>query len=345
MSFRVRPARLDDLTELFELARQFDLLNLPADKKRLLTKLQVSEDSFQGLLPKEQAEYLFILEDLEEQRVIGSSLIMAKHGTEEVPHNAFEVYRRNHFSEDLGLGFIHQVLKLKVDTDGPTEIGGLLLDRNYRSRPEKLGKLISFARFLYMAEYPDRFEPHVLVEFTPPLTEDGRSEFWEAIGRRFTGLPYQEADLLSQTHKEFISSLFPMGEIYLCLLDTKARSVLGRVAKATEPAVHLLESVGFEYIHEVDPFDGGPHYECERDRISVIQQSRKLPVLPGTSKNWQGPYLVAYAEEGSFSCISTVAELREEGILLPERSLALLEVSEGTQVRVAPWRYQRREHV
>ncbi|MCX7675292.1 MAG: arginine N-succinyltransferase, partial [Bdellovibrionaceae bacterium] len=166
-----------------------------------------------------------------------------------------------------------------------------------------------------------------------------------AIGRRFTGLPYQEADLLSQTHKEFISSLFPMGEIYLCLLDTKARSVLGRVAKATEPAVHLLESVGFEYIHEVDPFDGGPHYECERDRISVIQQSRKLPVLPGTSKNWQGPYLVAYAEEGSFSCISTVAELREEGILLPERSLALLEVSEGTQVRVAPWRYQRREHV
>ena len=41
-----------------------------------------------------------------------------------------------------------------------------------------------------------KFEERILCELTPPLTDEGRSEFWEALGRRFTGLPYQEADLL-----------------------------------------------------------------------------------------------------------------------------------------------------
>lgn len=90
-----------------------------------------------------------------------------------------------------------------------------------------------------MGLYPNRFEDRVLCELTPPLTEEGRSEFWEALGRRFTGLPYQEADVLSQSHKEFIQSLFPEDDIYLCLLDSKARLVLGRVGQATKPAQHL----------------------------------------------------------------------------------------------------------
>ncbi len=84
------------------------------------------------------------------------------------------------------------------------------------------------------------------------MTDEGRSEFWEALGRRFTGLPYQEADLLSQSHKEFIESLFPQDDIYLALLDSKARLVLGRVGEATKPAQHLLENIGFHYLDEVD---------------------------------------------------------------------------------------------
>src|SRR6185503_735771 len=130
--------------------------------------------------------------------------------------------------------------------------GGLLVDKGYRRRPEKLGKQISLVRFLYMAIHPERFEAKVLCELTPPLTEEGRSEFWEALGRRFTGLPYQEADLLSQKNKEFIQSLFPEEDIYLTLLNSKARLVLGRVGEETRPAQHLLEKIGFQYLNEVD---------------------------------------------------------------------------------------------
>ncbi len=98
--------------------------------------------------------------------------------------------KKDRYSEDIGVGFIHQVLQLKQDTNGPTEIGGLLVDKNYRKRPEKLGKQMSLIRFIYMGMSRGEFEDRVLCELTPPLGEGGRSEFWEALGRRFTGLPY-----------------------------------------------------------------------------------------------------------------------------------------------------------
>ena len=341
MSFRVRRSYLTDIDDLYNLARQAGLLNLPADKKRLLKKLEISEQSFNGELSNSEAEYMFILENTEDQSLIGSALIMAKHGTERVPHNAFQVLKREHFSDDLGIGFIHQTLKIKIDTNGPTEIGGLLLDRNYRNRPEKLGKLISLSRFLYIAQRLDQFEDTILCEFTPPLTDDGRSEFWEALGRRFTGLSYQEADFLSQTNKEFIEALFPKGEIYLCLLDTKARSVLGRIAEETKPAEHLLMSVGFEYIDEVDPFDGGPHYECETKKIKVISQSRKLRIEHFENPSMKETMLLSVLRDMDFFCVACNAEIRDQSVMIPEKYLNLLEVQLGDWVQVAPFNFRK----
>ena len=253
MNFILRSVRTTDLKSLQGLASQFNLLNLPADRKSLTEKIERSVASFAGEIPKNKAEYLFVVEDSEQQMIVGSSLIMAKHGTEDIPHTYFKVIRKNRFSDDLGIGFIHQVLQFREDTDGPTEIGGLLVDRAYRRRPEKLGRQISMVRFLYMGMYPQDFETRVLCELTPPLGDGGRSEFWEALGRRFTGLPYQEADILSQQHREFISSLFPEQDIYLALLDAKARLVVGRVGDETLPAQHLLESIGFTLRDRIRP--------------------------------------------------------------------------------------------
>src|SRR5690606_17201742 len=191
---------------------------------------------------------------------------------------SFQILKRERFSRDLGVGFIHQILRLKISEDGPTEIGGLVVDRNYRTRPEKIGKLISLARFLYIGMCPERFEQSVYAQMAPPLTEDGRSEFWEALGRRFTGMPYQEADLLSQKNKEFIRSLFPEEDIYLCLLDSKARLVMGRVGVDTQPALHLLESIGFKFINEVDPFDGGPHLGAKAGDVTLIKNAKYYTV-------------------------------------------------------------------
>jgi arginine N-succinyltransferase len=323
-----------------DLAKQFNLLNLPGDKKVISAKIDRSEHSFAGKLPKGQSEYLFVLEDTEEKQVVGSSLVIAKHGSDEVPHSFFKILKRDHFSQDLGIGFIHQVLRFQLDFDGPTEIGGLLVDKTYRRRPEKLGKQISLARFLYIALHPEKFENRVLCELTPPLTDEGRSEFWEALGRRFTGLPYQEADLLSQSHKEFIESLFPQEDIYLCLLDAKARLVLGRVGEATKPAQHLLESIGFSYLDEVDPFDGGPHYGADTAEILPIKYGKRLKVTEFSDASFKEQALLATTGEEFKAGLCSV-DVRGNEVALNPKSRQQLDIEVGEEVFLSPFNYNR----
>ena len=346
MSFIVRAVQQEDLGQLVDLANQFNLLNLPGDKKIIGKKIGRSLQSFAGELKKAEAEYIFVIEDVEEQLVVGSSLIVAKHGSEEVPHNFFKIFKRNHYSEDLGIGFIHQVLRFQMDTDGPTEIGGLLVDKAYRRRPEKLGKQISLSRFLYMGLYPEKFEDRILCELTPPLTDEGRSEFWEALGRRFTGLPYQEADLLSQSHKEFISSLFPQDDIYLSLLDSKARLVLGRVGEQTKPAQHLLESIGFEYLEEVDPFDGGPHFGVQTQQALPIKLGKKVRVTEFKEASFKDQGLIGTTRD-EFRAALVSYDLRGQEIAVSAKSRGALELELGEEVFLSPFHYHltKKEHV
>lgn len=337
MNFLLRSVQLKDLRELMDLAGQFSLLNLPADKKILSEKIERSMASFAGELKRRDAEYLFVLEDMEHETVVGSSLILAKHGNEDVPHYYFKLVKKNRFSEDLGIGFIHQVLQLKEDTDGPTEIGGLLIDRNYRRRPEKLGKQISLVRFLYMGMARNEFENRVLCELTPPLGEGGRSEFWEALGRRFTGLPYQEADLISQRNKEFISSLFPEEDIYLCLLDSRARVVLGRVGDETRPAQHLLESIGFNYLHEVDPFDGGPHYGAGTEDISIVKNGEWATLKAADKGQFaanQG--LVGIKRDGEFRAVVTAVDKQGDQLRVPMQAFKILDADSDEKTFYSP---------
>ena len=65
MSFLVRPVRHEDVNQLVDLAKQFGLLNLPGDKKVIARKIEKSVASFSREVESHQAEYLFVLEDLE----------------------------------------------------------------------------------------------------------------------------------------------------------------------------------------------------------------------------------------------------------------------------------------
>lgn len=338
MSFIVRAVKHEDVGQLTDLAKQFTLLNLPGEKKVIADKIDRSLQSFAGNLSKIESEYLFVVEDTEEKLVVGSSLIMAKHGNDDIPHNYFKILKKNHYSDDLGIGFIHQVLRFQLDTDGPTEIGGLLVDKLYRRRQEKLGKQISLSRFLYMALNLEKFEERVLCELTPPLTDEGRSEFWESLGRRFTGLPYQEADMLSQTRKEFISSLFPEEDIYMCLLDAKARAVVGRVGEHTKPAQHLLESIGFEYLEEVDPFDGGPHFGCATAEIGPIKLGRRVRIAEFSDPSYKTQGLLGVSDENYKGAVVSY-DLRGDEISIPSKSKQLLGLDNEQEVFLAPFHY------
>ena len=93
----------------------------------------------------------------------------------------------------------------------------------------------------------------------------------EAIGRRFMNMDYQDADMLSRENCEFILSLFPSATIYGTLLPPEARNAIGKVGTKTEPVKRMLESIGFCYTQEVDPFDGGPHYRAPLKNITLVR--------------------------------------------------------------------------
>ena len=270
--FRLRSAQISDIHDLFELSQMLSFINLPADKELLKKKITISINSFADLNRRqEDNSYIFVLEDIKNKKVIGTSIIHGKHGTEKSPHFFFKVSRERKYSTTIHTGFTHGTLKFGFETDGYSEIGGLVLHPDYRNNEHKLGKQLSFVRFLYIALNRAKFTDYIHTELMPPLDSEGHSPLWEAIGRRFLNMEYQDADKLSRNNKEFILSLFPRESIYITLLPPNARNTIGDVGEETKPVVRMLESVGFQYSEEVDPFDGGPHYKAKTSEIKPIR--------------------------------------------------------------------------
>ena len=141
--------------------------------------------------------------------------------------------------------------------------------------------------------------------------------------------------------KEFIESLFPEEDIYLTLLDAKARLVLGRVGEATKPAQHLLEGIGFEYLDEVDPFDGGPHYGAKTKEVLPIKMGKKLLLNEFSDANYKTQGLVGFGST-DFRCIMTGFEVRDGVVSIPSKSRELLKIDLDQEVFVAPFNYGRR---
>lgn len=276
----LRSAKLSDLDDLYELSKLMIFINLPPDRQIIEAKIESSIKAFTR--PSKnlwENYYLFVLEDVHAKKIIGASMIHAQHGTEDEPHYYFCVSQENKFSKSLNTGFIHGTLKLGLDTDGPTEIGGLILNPDYRKSEKKLGKQLSYVRFLYMGMNKKRFKDVVHSELMPPFDSEGRAPLWEAIGRRFLNMEYRDADILSRSNKEFILNLFPADTIYLTLLPIEARNAVGKVGEETIPVKKMLEAIGFKYTNQIDPFDGGPHYRAPLKSIKPIMEMFECEIL------------------------------------------------------------------
>ncbi len=341
----LREIQKKDLDALERFAQIPGFINLPNDRELLRDKIARSEESFQGRNEDpSDAKFLFVAEDLEQGRVVGTSMIAAQHGTVESPHFYFEVGNEKKISESINTGFLHGTLKLKTETDGPSEIGGLVLDPEIRNSDQRIGRQISFVRFLFLALNRRRFKNRILAELLPPLNKRGQSPLWEAIGRRFTNMDYWEADQLAQKNKEFILSLFPTEKIYTTFLPAEARNAIGRVGKDTEPVMHMLKKIGFEYRNEVDPFDGGPHLWAEVDSLIPIKHAltAKLESSASSAGDGMSGLLCAVQQpKGVFRAMAVEARRSPGGIAiapdLEEGVLSTLGIKHGDSVIFMPY--------
>jgi arginine N-succinyltransferase len=346
----IAPADLDDLQKA---AVHLDSVNLPDDRRALVEIIERSRASFAGELPVGDRCFVFVAAQVsdgdrdddgrEPGEVVGTSMIFAQHGSRRAPHVFFDVLEEERYSDTLDHHVAHRVLRIGYNYKGLTEIGGLVLRPEFRRHPERLGRSLAYVRFLYLARHRSLFRDEVLSELMPPLEPDGTSLLWESLGRRFTGLTYQDADRLSQTNKEFIRALFPQDPIYATLLPPHVQALIGQVGPETKGVEKLLLEVGFTYAHRIDPFDGGPHFHARTDDISLVKATRTARVAdaahaPVDAGGRREIFLVA-RERPSPPCfvaarVELPSLLEGDRLSLPDDVRRTLAVTAGDEVAV-----------
>lgn len=346
--YLIRQANADDLPTLLKLARMVHFINLPADKDIIAGKIARSRLSFAGQAPSErQREFMFVLEQVESEHVVGTSSILSCISWPGHPHTYLKVRRRERFSKDLQTGTVHITLELGTDESGPSEMGGLILAPGYRGLPDRLGSLLSLVRFHYIGLHPELFSRKIIAELMGALTPDSRNLLWEYLGRRFINLQYTEADRFCQHSKEFITALFPPGEIYASLLPPEARNLIGKVGEETRGALRMLADQGFVSEDHVDPFDGGPYLSADRDAIPLVLATRHAtlgdPQDPHPREAMTVESFVSFDGEDGFRAVRCLALVNGGSVSVSAEAAGLLGAQPGDTIGFTP--LPARKHV
>ncbi|WP_259756470.1 arginine N-succinyltransferase [Pseudomonas sp. GCEP-101] len=331
----VRPVTSADLPALFDLARSTGtgLTTLPANEQRLQHRVSWAEKAFRGEAERADADYLFVLED-DAGKVVGISAVAGAVGLREPWYN-YRVGLTVSASQELGIHREIPTLFLANDLTGQSELCSLFLHAEHRSGLN--GRLLSKARFLFIAEFRELFGDKVIAEMRGMSDEDGRSPFWESLGRHFFKMEFSQADYLTGVgNKSFIAELMPKFPLYTCFLSEDAREVIGRVHPHTEPALAMLKAEGFSYQGYVDIFDAGPAIEAPTEKIRAIADSQNLVLAIGTPGDDAEPYLIHNRKREECRITAAPARVAAGSLVVDAQTAKRLRLSAGASVRAVP---------
>jgi len=335
----IRPVSIDDLDELLQLAELAGagLTTLPKDSELLRKRILKSQRSMENIPDKPGGEsYLLVMTDLDTEKVVGASGIVSKVGGFE-PFYAYRLESQMIDSELINVHKKIQVLQLVREHDGPAEVGSLFLASDYRK--QDYGRFLQLVRFLFVAEHPEAFSPTIVSELRGVIDENGRSPFWDAVGKHFFEIDFPRADYLSVVNKKFIADLMPKHPIYVSLLPPEAQRVIGQVHESSKPALKNLEAEGFRFNDMVDIFDAGPCVGCARDQIRTVRQSRISVVQGVATEKIESPTYMIGKRGGEFrACIGPLQIGSAEQVRLSSQCATALQVQVGDQIRYAPLR-------
>ncbi|WP_367085059.1 arginine N-succinyltransferase [Pseudomonas sp. HOU2] len=332
----LRPVETTDLPQLQQLARDslVGVTSLPDDSERLRDKIAGSCASFDSDIQAQGPEnYFFVLEDLDTQRLVGCSEILATAGFNE----PFYSLRNRHFtsaSRELNIEHGVPALSLCHDLNDHTLLRGFHID-NALVR-SAFSELLSRARLLFIAAHAQRFAEAVITEIVGYSDENGHSPFWDALGKHFFDLPYVEAErLCGLQSRTFLAELMPQYPIYVPMLPPAAQECIGRIHPDGQEAFDILEREGFETNSYIDLFDAGPTLYARTANIRSIARSQTVTVRQQAQIGARGHYLLSNDALHGFRAI--VAELNyqpDQPLSLTPALCAALKVTDGSTVRL-----------
>lgn len=334
MTHRIRAARRDDLNALYEMAKLTGggFTNLPADRDTLAAKLERSAAGFERVGENQAGDlYVFVLEEFATGKIRGTCQVFGEVGTEQ-PFYSYRITALSQQSTELDRTFRNQLLNLVTDLEGSSEVGGLFL--NPQARAGGLGMLLARSRYLFIKQHRPRFGDRTLAELRGVMDQAGHSPFWDALGGRFFGMTFPEADDFNAVNgTQFIADLMPTTPIYVAMLPEAARAVIGQPHPTGRAALRMLEKEGFAWDNYVDIFDGGPTVVSQTDKIKSIRDS-DWHAFAGTLEDGEASeMLVATGRLENFICCYAAAKLNDDGsIQLDSEAVEMLGIEAGDNV-------------
>ena len=332
MSFVIRAAMPDDLQPIYEMAKLTGggFTNLPADRKALAAKLERSASAFARTEDTLQSEiFVLVLENTETGAVRGTCQLFTSVG-QEWPFYSYRITRLTQHSRELDRTVSTELLSLVNDLGGCSEVGGLFLHPGERAGG--LGLLLARSRYLFIAAHRARFADRILAELRGIIDERGGSPFWDAIGGKFFGMHFQEADVFNALHgNQFIADLMPKHPVYIAMLEQEARRVIGLPHPSGRAAMRMLENENYRYQGYVDIFDGGPTMTAQTDQVASIAQAHCGSVDDATLDKGEKA-LLATGRLSEFRCCYGARDLHETDLALDARSAELLGIGTGAEV-------------
>ncbi|WP_180699514.1 arginine N-succinyltransferase [Pseudomonas crudilactis] len=332
----LRPVEQTDLPQLQQLARDslVGVTSLPDDSERLRAKIAGSCASFASAAEANGPEnYFFVLEDLDSQRLLGCSEILATAGFDE----PFYSLRNRHFtsaSRELNIEHVVPALSLCHDLNDHTLLRGFHIDANLVRTP--FSELLSRARLLFIAAHAPRFAEAVITEIVGYSDEAGNSPFWDALGKHFFDLPYAEAErLCGLQSRTFLAELMPQYPIYVPMLPQAAQDCIGRIHPDGQEAFDILEREGFETNSYIDLFDAGPTLYARTANIRSIARSQTATVQQRPQIDSRGRYLLSNDALHGFRAIMAELDFQpDQPLSLTPAMCAALNVTDGSPIRL-----------
>lgn len=274
----VRRVTQKDTQGIYQLAQNsgIGITTLPKSAEIIEARIVKNAPFWQAdCASQHNAYYWFVAEDTDSGHIVGTSAIEAYAGFD-LPFYSYKISKRTRHSADIDIATEYHLLSLVNDYKGKTELCTLFLHPDYRHG--KQGQLLSKARFLYIANFSQRFNETIFAEMRGISDAQGQSPFWNALGAHFFKLPFATADGLTGVSKQFIADLMPEQPVFIELLPEEAQAVIGKPHPGTVPALNILSEEGFRPTAYVDIFDAGPTIEARQQDIHSIRTSRLIKI-------------------------------------------------------------------
>lgn len=330
----VRTVRESDIDGVLELAKQAypGMTTLPPDRDVLTEKLSNSVSSIAKHIDEPRDEtYFLVMEDTEREAIVGTAAVIACLGVKDEFYS-YKLNKVTHSCKELDKKVTFEMLNLSNHFEGFSEVATLYLDKSYRKNGN--GKFLARTRYLFMAQFRERFPQSVMADLRGYFDDDGKSPFWDAVGSHFFEMDFDKADLYGAVNgNQFIADLMPKQPIYVNMLPQAAQDVIGQPNVVGKPAMRMLEDEGFRWNGHVDIFDAAPSVDTKIDDIFSVKNSASAEVLGISEYEGDDQAMLATSDIDSFqTCLSTIS-VEKGGVRLPRATIKALNLELGDFVR------------